>query len=251
MDPINSEEFMRSIFFVLLSVFLVSSELAKAKDEPPSFSDDEPILDLDQYEKRALFSNGVSLSIGRAIPWQKLSLSYYKKMSENGNHLVKFSLGGGDFLMKGTYRDLEYKIDSRSYSVLSSYRYYFTEFANFYLEPMGAISYWSGKTDAGGADAHNEQAQLIFNNKFTTAGFVVGGNFGILWQFSTGFFIDYSILRMSYSIPVYGDYENTNAGEGSHSIANHRSASLGVNKFNSWVHVLVCLALLLLVIKHH
>jgi opacity protein-like surface antigen len=204
---------MKSIFFVLLSLCLATSLFAKADSQTPSFDDDESILDLEQYEKLAIFSNGFSLSIGRAIPWQKLSLSYYRKMSDAGNHYLKLSVGGGDFLMKGNYDDLDYEIDSRSYSILASYRYYFTEFANFYVEPMGAISYWSGTTDAGGVDADSEQAHQMFTNKFTTAGFVIGGNFGILWQFRSGVFIDYSILRMSYSIPVYGNYENTNPGE--------------------------------------
>ncbi len=213
MDFINSEEFMKSIFFVLLSLCLSTSLLAKSDDEAPSFDDNESILDLDQYEKLAIFSNGLSLSIGRAIPWQKISLSYYKRMSDTGNHYIKLSVGGGDFFMKGTYEDLDYEIDSRSYSILTSYRYYFTEFANFYVEPMGSLSYWLGNTDAGGVDEDSDKAKAMFNNEFDTAGVVVGGNFGILWQFRSGLFIDYSILRMSYSIPLYANYENTNPGE--------------------------------------
>ena len=87
-------------------------------------------------------------------------------MSESGNHYFKVSIGGGDFFMKGNYKDLDYEIDSRSYSVLASYRYYFTEFANFYLEPMGSLNYWFGTTDAGGVDEDNDKAKAIFNNKF-------------------------------------------------------------------------------------
>ena len=41
--------------------------------------DDDSVLDLDQYEKLALFSHGLAFSFGRAIPWQKLSLTYLKK----------------------------------------------------------------------------------------------------------------------------------------------------------------------------
>ena len=52
-------------------------------------------------------------------------------------------------MMKGNYKDYDYKIDSRTYSLMASYRYYFTEFANFYLEPMVALSYWQGTTGAG------------------------------------------------------------------------------------------------------
>ena len=204
---------MKFIFFILLSLTIPSDLFAEKKPEPPSFSEDESILELDQYEKLAIFSHGISLSIGRAIPWQKLSLSYYKKLSEIGNHYARFSFGGGDFMMKGNYKDYDYKIDSRTYSLMASYRYYFTEFANFYLEPMVAFSYWQGTTGAGGVDADNAAAQDLFTNKFNTAGFVLGGNFGILWQFKNGFFIDYSILRMSYSIPLYGDYESSNPGE--------------------------------------
>ena len=142
----------------------------------------------------------------------KLNL-FKKKMTETGSRYLRLSLGGGNFTMTGTNNDLDYEIKADAYSLAVSYRYYFTEFANFYLEPMGSVGYWSGKSGAGGVDADDATAQEIYTNKFNTAGVILAGNFGIMWQFSGGFFIDYSILRMSYSIPLYGDYEQTNKGE--------------------------------------
>ena len=194
------------LFLILLNA---KTTLAEEKFE---FIDDG-LLDLEQYEKLSLFDHGVAVSLGRAIPWQKLSLSYYQKKSAAGDRFLTFSLGGGSFTMEGEYEDLSYKVETDAYNVFGSYRYYFTEFSNFYLEPKIGIAYWTGETKASGIDHDKAEAIAMFDNKFTTAGVITAGNFGILWLFSNGFFIDYSILRMSLTVPLYADFKNDNDGE--------------------------------------
>ena len=208
---------MRIILYLSIFLFTLNTQqaagLEKSTADSKDFSVDDGLLDFDQYEKLSLFEKGLAFSFGRAIPWQKLSFSYYKKMSETGNRFLTISVGGGNFDMEGDYEYLDYEINTDSYSIYSSYRYYFTDFANFYVEPQLGAAYWSGTTGAGGVDADKVEAQEMYENTFKTAGLVVAGNLGILWQFDGGFFIDYSILRMSYSVPIYADYENDNTGE--------------------------------------
>lgn len=171
-------------------------------------------LEFSQKERQNQFEGGIALNVGPVMPWSEYGASFFWKKF---GVIQTFSLGGGNFEFSDNYKGRNYVVKSDSQSMYYAARWFVLGFGPIYLEPFAGIARWSGSIQPRGYDNLSDTLASSLNSRFDMTGVSVGGNFGMMWIFSNGVFIDYNFLSLSSAAFVQQSF-TTNTSEAKKSV---------------------------------
>lgn len=158
-----------------------------------------------QREKQDRFTGGMALNIGPVMPWSEIGFSLiwpqFKGMSQ-------LSLGAGTFDFSDNYRGRNYLVSIQSQSAYLAYRIFPLGFGPIYVEPFAGFVRWNGSIKPRGFDEAQDQLASSLTSRFDAFGLSGGGNFGLMWIFRNGVFVDYNLLSLSWAHMGQERYSN-------------------------------------------
>jgi len=148
--------------------------------------------------RRARYSRGVSLGLGSAKPWQRMSLAFYSVFDEWTT--VGFFAGGGGWFEKGSlglkYYDLS--VESRSFGVQG--QRWFRDAEHFGLEGTLGYVLWDGKLTPRGQVEEEGVSSDVLSTGIQATGLFGGLSLLYSWIWDNGVTFDWTILGVQKSI---------------------------------------------------
>jgi hypothetical protein len=162
------------------------------------FSDRE--LALSHQEIRKKFSYGAGLGVGYVAPWQKIGGQFFKLITPKFTHV--FNLGSGDFDFNGTSKGKRYEMQLDTLSFYYGFRGFFWDVVPFFIQPMIGLATWKGDLEPSSIDALDDETVKSLTHDIDGTGLVAALNLGIMWTWEKGYYIEYSIFRLSRGVMV-------------------------------------------------
>ncbi len=196
----------RKVFPVLVWVTLSWQAYASEKPEPEDVKDEdlslEPLTETDredalaysQKELQGKFQSGAGLNLGQVMPWSKAGATFF---GTSHQHILSFSLGFGDFEYSGNLQQRNYLVTTNAQSAYFASRYFIFGFGPLYVEPMFGFVHWNGSVRPRGNDNLTDVSNSSLSSRFDAIGVDAGANFGLMWIFDNGMFLDYNFMNLS------------------------------------------------------
>jgi len=171
--------------------------------EPLSESERATALEYTQKELQNKFQSGVGLDLGRVLPWSELGVTF---LSRSGSQISSLSLGFGDFEYSGNLDQRNYMVSGFAESAYVSSRYFVFGFGPLYIEPAIGFVHWNGEVKPQGNDEIDDIAASSLTSRFDLMGADLNVNFGLMWIFTNGIFLDYNFMNLSHALLLKESY---------------------------------------------
>lgn len=170
-----------------------------------SLSEDEraAALEYTQKELQNKFQSGLGLELGRVLPWSELGFTFLSKM---GSQISSLSLGFGDFEYSGNLQQRNYMVSGFAESAYVASRYFVFGFGPLYIEPTIGFVHWNGEVKPQGNDEIDDIAASSLTSRFDLMGADLNVNFGLMWIFTSGIFLDYNFMNFSRAMLLKESY---------------------------------------------
>lgn len=163
--------------------------------------------------RRARHGRGLTLAVGSAKPWQRMSLSVYSAFDEWTT--VGFFAGGGGWFEKGNL-GLKYfnlAVQSRSFGVQG--QRWFRDAEHFGLEATFGYVMWDGKLTPRGQVEEDGVSSDVLSTGIQGTGLFGGLSLLYSWIWENGVTFDWTILGVQKSLVLKLDQTQPSPSTGS------------------------------------